>query len=235
MGQSEEYVKMFDLAFPSVAGRPSLNPYSFAAAISAYVTSLRSFQSPFDQYVRGEISQIDEDVKKGFNLFMGKAGCATCHFAPTFNGNVPPIFDDSESEVLGVPANKDVNKPIIDEDPGRARARLKERTPIYHRSFKTVTVRNIELTAPYMHNGVYDTLEEVVDFYNRGGGQGMGLDVPNQTLPPDPLDLTDDEQKALIAFMKSLTDAERFNKIPERLPSFPEASGLNKRKIGGEY
>lgn len=72
--------------------------------------------------------------------------------------------------------------------------------------FKTPTVRNIEFTAPYMHNGVYETLEEVVTFYNVGGGQGMGLDVPYQTLPPDSLNLSNTEQKALISFMQSLSD-----------------------------
>jgi cytochrome c peroxidase len=68
-------------------------------------------------------------------------------------------------------------------------------------------VRNVALTAPYMHNGVYRTLEEVVDFYNDGGGAGLGLDVPNQTLPADKLNLDDREKKALVAFMKALTDA----------------------------
>jgi cytochrome c peroxidase len=56
-----------------------------------------------------------------------------------------------------------------------------------------------------MHNGVYTTLEEVVDFYNKGGGAGLGIDYSNQTLPPDPLELTDTEQKQLVTFMKSLS------------------------------
>jgi cytochrome c peroxidase len=66
-------------------------------------------------------------------------------------------------------------------------------------------VRNIAHTAPYFHNGAYNTLEEVVDFYNNGGGAGLGLDVPNQTLPADSLHLSDQEQKDLIAFMQALT------------------------------
>ena len=69
-----------------------------------------------------------------------------------------------------------------------------------------VTVRNAALTTPYMHNGRYKTLEEVVNFYNKGGGTGMGLDVPNQTLPFDKLDLTKKEVRALVKFMESLTD-----------------------------
>ena len=77
--------------------------------------------------------------------------------------------------------------------------------------FKASTVRKLELTGPYMHNGVYENLEEVVEFYKVGGGQGMGLDVPYQTLPPDSLHLTTTESKAIIAFMKTLTD-KRFEK-----------------------
>ena len=57
-----------------------------------------------------------------------------------------------------------------------------------------------------MHNGVYETLEEVMDFYNKGGGIGLGLDVPNQTLPESPLELTDEEMSDVITFMKALSD-----------------------------
>ncbi|MFS4455556.1 hypothetical protein [Maribacter sp. 2304DJ31-5] len=72
--------------------------------------------------------------------------------------------------------------------------------------FKTPTIRNAALTAPYMHNGVYATLEEVIDFYNKGGGSGMGFNLERQTLPFDNLNLTRSEQKALVAFVKTLTD-----------------------------
>ena len=63
-----------------------------------------------------------------------------------------------------------------------------------------------------MHNGVYTTLEEVVDFYNKGGGAGLGIDLPNQTLPFDKLNLNDTEKKALVSFMKSLTDTSFLKK-----------------------
>jgi cytochrome c peroxidase len=71
-------------------------------------------------------------------------------------------------------------------------------------AFKTPTVRQAAKTAPYMHNGVYQTLEQVVDFYNQGGGNGLGFGLPNQTLPDSKLELTKDEQTALVAFMKAL-------------------------------
>ena len=77
---------------------------------------------------------------------------------------------------------------------------------LYRFAFKTPTVRNIALTAPYMHNGVFNTLEEVVDFYDRGGGAGLGFGLPNQTLPEDKLNLTQFEKKALVAFLKTLND-----------------------------
>jgi cytochrome c peroxidase len=115
------------------------------------------------------------------------------------NGTVPPHFEKSESEVLGVP---DKSKKL-DADLGKFELTKAE---IHRHSFKTPTIRNIALTAPYMHNGVYKTLEEVVDFYNDGGGNGLGFKLPNQTLPEDKLNLTAAEKKQLIAFMKTLTD-----------------------------
>lgn len=72
--------------------------------------------------------------------------------------------------------------------------------------FKTPTVRNAGKTAPYMHNGVYTTLEDVMDFYNRGGGIGIGIHNEYQTLPPDPLDLTNQEIKDIISFIRTLED-----------------------------
>ncbi len=234
--QSEEYLQLFKEAFtnPYHQDRP-INPYTLTAALSAYLTTLKSFNSPFDQYVRGERADLDPAAQRGFNLFMGKAACGTCHFAPTFAGLVPPLYHENESEVIGVPTTKDTLNPEIDPDPGRAAGLIKEGDGIYLHSFKTTTVRNVELTAPYMHNGVYDTLEEVVDFYNRGGGLGLGLDVPNQTLPFDQLSLSAEEQSDLVAFMKSLTDTSTFEGRPERLPHFPEETGFNQRKVGGVY
>jgi cytochrome c peroxidase len=105
--------------------------------------------------------------------------------------------------VLGVPATADTAHPVLDKDPGRI-AFLKR--DFFNHAFKTPTLRNIELTAPYMHNGVYKTLEEVIDFYNKGGGRGLGLNVPNQTLPGDKLQMSRAEKKQLKAFLLTLTD-----------------------------
>lgn len=191
--------------FKKVFGKGDINREKFSKALASYVLSLNSFNSNFDQYARGESRQLSQEVKNGFNLFMGKAGCATCHFAPTFSGLVPPFYNENESEILGVLETPAAKK--LDSDEGRYNNRVvSEQAWIFEKSFKTTTVRNAGLTAPYFHNGAYQTLEEVVDFYNEGGGQGKGLSVQNQTLPPDTLNLTEQEKKDLIAFIHSLND-----------------------------
>ena len=161
---------------------------------------------------------------------MGKAACGTCHFAPAFNGTVPPYYQDSESEVLGILYEYDTLKPVLDQDIGRLGNGLPgEEAEHFIRSFKTVTVRNAALTGPYMHNGSINTLEEVVDFYNRGGGEGMGLSVPHQTLPPDPLNLTAQEQADIVAFMEALTDIDKFADVPVQFPGFKDHPEWDRR------
>ncbi|MDP9959446.1 cytochrome-c peroxidase [Chryseobacterium lathyri] len=201
-----EYKKAFRTAFKD----GKINKENFSKALSSYVASLYSFDSDFDRFMRNE-KEVSEDVKKGYNLFMGKANCATCHFAPHFSGLVPPFFNENESEVLGITV-KPVNQlPVeLDSDLGRGNSPVKkEKSWIYDYSFKTVTVRNIALTKPYFHNGAFNTLEEVMDFYNEGGGEGLGLKMKNQTLPPDKLNLTKTEIKQVIAFLNSLTDISK--------------------------
>ncbi|RZJ66752.1 MAG: cytochrome-c peroxidase [Flavobacterium sp.] len=175
-------------------------------ALSSYVLSLQSHNSAFDRFARGETSQIPDDVYKGFNLFMGKANCATCHFVPTFSGLVPPLYNENESEVLGLQQHPKTK--LADTDLGRInnKTAVEKNAWIFNQSFKTVTVRNSGLTAPYFHNGAYSTLEEVMDFYNKGGGLGLGLPVSNQTLSGDALDLSENEVKQVIAFLNALSD-----------------------------
>jgi cytochrome c peroxidase len=85
-----------------------------------------------------------------------------------------------------------------------------------------------------MHNGGMKTLDAVMDFYNKGGGNGIGLHFSYQTLSSDKLNLTKKEITQIIAFLNSLTDCNRFNNKPLKLPKFSD-SNLNTRKIGGEY
>jgi len=179
--------------------------YNVRHAIASYIRTLNSFDSKFDKNINGLEDTLTEEEISGFNLFMGKAVCATCHFAPLFNGTVPPDYKDTEMELIGVPEQNDTINALISGDLGRYNMYETEERKHF---FKTPTVRNVEKTAPYMHNGVYTTLEQVVDFYNRGGGQGIGIEEAYQTLPFDNLQLTKKEQAELVAFMKTLSDSE---------------------------
>jgi len=135
---------------------------------------------------------------------MGKAKCATCHYPPLFNGTFPPRYMKTEVEVIGVPESISENR--LDPDSGRYNI---IKSPSLLHAFKIPTVRNVSLTGPYMHNGVFTTLEQVIDFYDKGGGSGLGLDVENQTLPADKLNLSAKEKGELIGFLKSLDDGFR--------------------------
>ena len=193
------YIELFEEAYGGISKRNT----EVVKAISSYITTLNGFNSKFDKNIRGEVDTFTEEEKLGFNLYMGKALCATCHFIPLTNGTVPPFFSDHEKEVIGVPQTA-VNR-ALDDDLGFY-WRHNQELEVHKGMFKTPTVRNSELTAPYMHNGVYETLEQVMDFYNKGGGGGLGFDLPHQTLPFDHLNLSKEEEKALVAFMKTLTD-----------------------------
>ncbi|MDH7912667.1 cytochrome c peroxidase [Winogradskyella sp. SYSU M77433] len=224
---SPTYVDLFKKAFPN-SNQIKFNDIDYALA--AYVMQLNTFDSPVDQYFQNKIDQLPKAVERGFNLFTGKAACATCHFAPLFSGNLPPLYIDSEAEVLGVPNNK--QEPwAFDDDKGRySNGLTQEVASFYEGAFKTSTVRNIALTAPYMHNGVFDTLEEVMDFYNKGGGAGNGLNLEHQTLSSDPLNLTEQEISDIIKFMEALSDTKSFDQ-PNDLPrDFPDEN-LNKRAL----
>jgi len=209
LNNSKSYKKVFKQVF----GRNQAGREDIQQALASYVLSLRSFNSDFDRYVRGEKGEIGDDVRRGFNVFMGKAACGTCHFAPVFSGLLPPEFRKSESEVIGVlrrpveleemPADA-----VLDPDSGRFNNGVpSEQLQIYRHSFKTSTVRNAGLTAPYFHNGAYPDLTSVLHFYNHGGALGIGLDLPIQTLAPDSLGLSDSELADLEAFILSLNDA----------------------------
>lgn len=176
---------------------------NIAKAIAAYECSLPVMTSAFDDYMNGNKAALSQNAIKGFNLFMGKAQCGTCHFAPLFNSLLPPLYNRSEVESLGLTASANFRKPVADADSGRYGI-----LPIafYRGVFKTPTVRNAAKTAPYMHNGAFKTLEQVIEFYDKGGGAGLGLHSPQQTLSAKPLHLTKKEKACLVAFLHSLTD-----------------------------
>ncbi|BAV05592.1 cytochrome-c peroxidase [Filimonas lacunae] len=196
--------KSFKKAFPAESGDITMD--KAARAIAAYVRTLAPFNSPFDRYIQGDTTALTANQQWGFNLFMGKAQCGSCHFAPLFNGLTPPLYQLTEFEVLGTTATDAATAAIADTDNGRY-----DVFPIsfYKQAFKTPTVRNAAVTGPYMHNGRFPTLESVIEFYDKGGGEGLGVPTETQTLATTPLHLTDAEKKALVAFMEALTDSNK--------------------------
>ncbi|GAB3818318.1 hypothetical protein GCM10028895_15430 [Pontibacter rugosus] len=196
-----DFILAFKQAFPGMEAE--IQPKHVMMALASYVRSLTPFNSRFDRHMRDKEQHLTAQETKGFNLFMGKAKCGTCHFMPVFNGTAAPAFNNTEAEVLGIVENPRAAHPMLDPDLGRFTHNKMEELRF---AFKTPTLRNVAKTAPYMHNGSYQTLEEVMDFYNKGGAQGMGLQLENQTLPPDPLNLTEEETKSIISFLHTLTD-----------------------------
>ncbi|WP_051201420.1 cytochrome c peroxidase [Christiangramia portivictoriae] len=197
--QDPTYQEFFEQAFGDI---PKSNT-ELIKALSAYIATLNGMNSKFDRNISGKENTFTSQEKRGFNLFAGKALCATCHFLPLTNGTVPPFYTETEKEVIGVPETAENKK--LDGDTGFYWSYNVEQ---HKGMFKTPGVRNIALTAPYMHNGVYKNLVQVIDFYNKGGGGGLGFDLPHQTLPFDNLELDDEEQAALVAYLKTLTDTQ---------------------------
>ncbi|GAB3031534.1 cytochrome-c peroxidase [Spirosoma pulveris] len=227
LSSSAGYRKMFADAFPNGLTAPAVRN-----SLAAYIRSLTALNARPDRYLRGDSVALSAEESLGFNLFLGKARCATCHFFPIFNGFVPPHYEKTESEIIGAPRSPKIRNARLDTDVGKFGTYQKD---IHRFAFKTPTVRNVALTAPYMHNGVYKTLEQVVDFYSRGGGRGIGIPLDGQTLPDAPLNLTAVEQKAVVAFLKALTDTTGLTQRPVQLPLMDQETKLNRRKPGGRY
>ena len=198
--KQKEYSYLYEKAYPDK--RTDKAAENICNAIASYERTLIALNSPFDQHMNGT-PILNKNEINGFTIFMGKAKCGTCHFLPLFSGAKPPRYYYIESEVIGVPATSNKKNAQLDKDPGRFAITA---LSLHKFSFKTPTIRNASLTAPYMHNGAFDTLEELIDFYDNGGGKGFGVAPVNQTLPFDQLRLTKKEKKDLISFIKSLTD-----------------------------
>lgn len=190
------YVSMFDKAYPE----EGITQDTIAKAIAAFERTITSNNAPFDRYINGDKDAISQSAKRGFELFKDKANCAACHQGHNF-------VDDGFHNI-GLPDT---------DDPGRYNI---VKVNILKGAFKTPTLRNVELTAPYMHNGVYNTLEEVVEHYNKGGAVADNLD-PNMK----PLHLNDQEKRDLVAFMKTLTGEPMNITIPVLPPATTKEKG----------
>jgi cytochrome c peroxidase len=222
-----EYKDAFRKFLALTPEEKEINLSHIVSAISSYYGSYSRFQAPFDQAMNRKLN-ISDDAINGFNLFMSKAKCATCHFVPNFTGVKPP-FIGSEFEVIGTPDDTAFTK--ISEDKGRWLINPAMETM---HAFRTGSIRNAEHTKPYMHNGVFNSLEEIIEFYDVGGGMGKKLTVDNQTLSPDSLRLSPKEKHDLLSFLHSLNEDIIFEEPPSYLPSSSDKA-LNKRRIGGEY
>jgi cytochrome c peroxidase len=203
LSKKKIYRKLFKSAFGEKKTSKAITENNINRAIAHFVGTLHPFDSDFDRYLNGNQNAMTAGQIRGFDLFMGKAQCGTCHFAPLFNGLIPPQYILTEFEVIGTTRNENLTQPEYDEDMGRFDFRAIE---FYKGAFKTPTVRNAAVTAPYMHNGAFNSLDSLVEFYNKGGGAGLGLDLPYQTLAPNPLNLSTQEKKDIIDFLHALTD-----------------------------
>ena len=165
-----------------------------AKAIAAFERTLISGDSPFDRYeFGGDEKALSPAAKRGLEIFRGKGNCASCHAGPNFT--------DERFHNLGVGFDKP------NPDLGRYNVTKKEEDK---GAFKTPTLRDVALTAPYMHDGSLKTLEEVIEFYNKGGIKNPYLDKEIK-----PLNLTEQEKKDLVAFLKALTGRPIRVKAPE--------------------
>ncbi|MBA5870843.1 MAG: c-type cytochrome [Nitrospira sp. CR2.1] len=176
-------VKGYQQQFRAVFGT-GINLQSIAEAIAAYERTVLSTNSAFDKYMMGDQKAMDEAAARGLALFKGKARCILCH-----NG---PNLTDNQFHNLGVPQVGPMK-----EDLGRYNVTRAEKDK---GAFKTPTLRSITETSPYMHDGAFKSLEEVVEFMNEGGGRN-----PNMSPLMKPLGLTPEEKADLLAFLRALT------------------------------
>ena len=194
-----EYVNAFKEVFGT-----GITADGIAKAIAAFERTIIFSNSPFDKYMQGDEKAMSELAKRGMYLFMGKAECIKCH-----NG---PNFTDNKFHNIGVPTEVPFK-----EDLGRYNVTKKDSDK---GAFKTPTLRNITDTAPYMHNGFFPTLFEVVQFYNGGGGRSE-----NKSPDIHGLNLTGEEVNDLIEFMKALTGELvqiKYDAIPLVYPNLPK-------------
>ena len=167
-----------DLPISEAAARVGLAPQEIANALASFVRSILSGDSPFDRFINGDRAALDAEQQAGLQLFRGKANCVACH--------VGPNFTDEQLHNTGV-AWRDGN--FNDAGAGKG-------------NFKTPTLREIARTSPYMHDGSIATLEDVIEYYDRGGNRNPSLDSELH-----PLHLSDAEKQNIVAFLRCLETA----------------------------
>lgn len=221
-----EYRQSFEAAF----GTGAIEFDDVARAIASYERTLLSADSPFDRFMAGDPRAITEAQRRGWKLFRGKANCIACH---TFSRE-SPFFTDNKFHNTGITAGdlnpEELLNSLRSKSPdGLDRKRVSElahmekftelgRFLITRReqdtgAFKTPTLRDIELTAPYMHNASEKTLLDVMKFYNQGGIKNRYLDEKIR-----PLNLNDGELSDLVEFMRALTSDSVLRRAQQTSP-----------------
>jgi cytochrome c peroxidase len=205
LGAVEDYRARF-AALPE----PGITAENVGRALAAFeIHALAPADAPIDRFARGEEDALSAEERRGLDVFAGKGRCARCHIPPLFGGSRPRDFAVPVFAVIGVPEGPE-GKAL---DPDRGRGAITHRA-IDEGAFKTPTVRDVARTAPYFHNGKFATLEDVVRFYDKGGGAGLGLRVENQDPEVRKLGLSPEEIRALVVFM---TEGLRDRTPPEAL------------------
>ena len=206
-----DYEGLFEEAFGE-----GVSPRTIGQAISTYERTLLAADSAFDRWrYGGDDEVLGPLAKKGFDLFTGKAGCVACHVLDErealFTDHLfhddgvgwIPSRDIGAGRLMtprGLPVYADLNDPDASKTPsdmGRMEV-TKEFVDMFR--YRTPSLRNIELTAPYMHNGTFETLEDIIAYYGDGGFRHFGIDPLVRDLKLD-----ETEKAALVAFLKSLT------------------------------
>lgn len=184
--QNDDYPDLFEEAF----GERTITTEHCAMALAQFFRSMISANSRFDRYYPGTI-QPTQAEERGYLIFNTEKGdCFHCH--------IPPLFTDNLFHNIGLDST------FTAENVGRAEVTGNERD---HAKFKTPTLRNVALTAPYMHDGRFQTLEEVIDHYDHGVKESNSLDpIMSKPGKGTGLQLSDQEKADLLAFLKSLTD-----------------------------
>ncbi|HLU68890.1 MAG TPA: cytochrome c peroxidase, partial [Kofleriaceae bacterium] len=191
-------------------------------ALEAYERLLVSRNAPLDRYIAGDTSALSASAKRGLKLFVAKAACVACHQGPTFTDNEfhnTAVPQTGETQDLG--RYDDLPKALgsifngtgeLSDDPEAGAEKLDiEVTEDMIGQFRTKSLRHIAMTGPYMHNGAFETLEEVVRFYNDGGAASDFPGVKDPLMVP--LNLSEQEVADLVAFLEALTG----DPVPEEL------------------
>lgn len=195
-----EYQRLFAAAFDDGA----ITAENVATAIAAFERTIISNNSPFDRFAAGDFNALTPAQRRGFDIFRSaQTRCFECHAWPTFTHNT--------FHVLGVPDTDPQNPDLGQVETLNA--------PDAERAFRTPGLRNVALSAPYMHNGAFATLEEVIDFYAQGGGPAFGVDVITDEKVRG-FDLTEQQLSDLVQFLYALTDEPaELIEIPDSVPS----------------